>query len=65
MCDIERCNNEGTYQLKQANYRLCDAHEQQWKGGGVRLRANAKKHTLRLVEEEAAEGPAKKAADKT
>lgn len=50
LCDIERCHEEGAYQLKQADYRLCAAHEKEWKAGGRRLRANAKKHTLRLVE---------------
>ncbi len=50
ICDIERCSNQSTYQLKQADYHLCNKHLQEWKGGGRRLRANAKKHTLRLVE---------------
>jgi hypothetical protein len=51
MCDIERCKNVGTYELEQqADYRLCSKHEQEWREGGTRLRANAKKHTLRLVE---------------
>jgi hypothetical protein len=51
LCDIERCNNKGTYELDHtSNYRLCETHEQEWRGSGRRLRANPKKHTLKLVE---------------
>lgn len=51
ICDIERCNEQGTHELNQTNdYRLCDKHLHEWKNGGMRLRANAKKRTLRLVE---------------
>jgi hypothetical protein len=51
VCDIERCYNKGTYELENASdYRLCTKHEQQWRNTGLRLRANAKKHTLKLVE---------------
>jgi hypothetical protein len=49
-CDVERCQEEGAIQLKKADYRICKAHAKEWKSGGMRLRANVKKHTLRLVE---------------
>lgn len=50
VCDVERCYNKGTYEVEQADYMLCAKHEKEWRGSGMRLRANAKKHTLRLVE---------------
>ena len=51
LCDIERCYNKGTYELDQtSNYWLCATHEQEWRGSGLRLRTNPKKHTLKLVE---------------
>jgi hypothetical protein len=50
LCDVERCHNVGTFELDQADYRLCSKHDEERRGGAMRLRANAKKHTLRLVE---------------
>ena len=49
LCDIERCYNKGTYEVEQTKYWLCTKHEQEWRSSGLRLRANPKKHTLKLV----------------
>ena len=54
LCDIERCFNKGTHEVRQTrNYMLCTDHEHEWRRGGLRLRANPKKHTLKLVEGDA------------
>jgi hypothetical protein len=56
-CDIERCYNKGSYPLESsADYFLCTKHAKQWRSTGMRLRADAKKHTLRLVEISIADG---------
>jgi hypothetical protein len=55
LCDIERCYNKGTHEVEQTrNYMLCTEHDQEWRSSGLRLRANPKKHTLKLVEGHAA-----------
>jgi hypothetical protein len=51
VCDIERCSNKGSFPLEsEADYLLCTKHREQWRSTGMRLRANPKKHTLKLVE---------------
>ena len=57
LCDIERCYNNGSYKLEgESDYQLCTKHEHEWRESDLRLRANAKKHTLRLVEVTVADG---------
>jgi hypothetical protein len=57
LCDIERCYNNGSYKLEgESDYALCTKHEHEWRESDLRLRANAKKHTLRLVEVTVADG---------
>jgi hypothetical protein len=57
LCDIERCYNKGSFQLEgRDDYVLCSKHEHEWRDSHLRLRANAKKHTLRLVEVTVADG---------
>jgi hypothetical protein len=51
MCDIERCYNKGSFPLESSkDYVICNKHAEQWRSTGMRLRANPKKHTLKLVE---------------
>jgi hypothetical protein len=57
LCDIERCYNKGSYTLEgQSDYALCAKHEKEWHESDLRLRANAKKHTLKLVEVTVSDG---------
>jgi hypothetical protein len=56
-CDIERCHNKGSYPLESwHDYVLCTKHAEQWRSTGLRLRADPKKHSLRLVEVNVADG---------
>jgi hypothetical protein len=57
LCDIERCYNKGAFPVEgQSDYALCAKHQHEWRESDLRLRANAKKHTLRLVEITVADG---------
>jgi hypothetical protein len=56
-CDIERCSNKGSFPLEATrDYMLCTKHAEQWRTTGMRLRANDKKRSLRLVEVFIADG---------
>ena len=56
-CDIERCRNSGTFPLESTNdYVICTKHKEQWRSSALRLRADPKKRTLRLVEVTVSDG---------
>jgi hypothetical protein len=56
-CDIERCYNKGSHPLESAlDYVLCTKHVREWQDGDQRLRTDARKHTLRLVEVTVSDG---------
>lgn len=56
-CDIERCYNKGSFPLESNDdYTICTKHAELWRSTGMRLRADAKKHTLKLVEVTVSDG---------